>query len=284
LLAGGGGGAQCAYPVLAAVPRRMGTAVSQCAVALRRTAAGPAGGLRTKAHEGGAGGWRPAVAGEGVRAGAPWTASGRRTGVGVRSVRVRASLRRRRGHSRPCCRGPEAGRGEHKGKRPRAAWRAAAGRVAARRADARTDQHHRARTALRDERRRLPERKSPAQTAVGPRQDRCPPARSQRPARAGVCRKGARPPDQSRAHKATKQRLALLDRPLEQDMIHARKRRRHHGTLRTSLITVADIPSRFTPQHAPKCSCMRLSTARPHFPCSPCARLRFPGSRCVHLL
>ena len=43
-------------------------------------------------------------------------------------------------------------------------------------------------------------------------------------------------------------------------------------------------PFSFTPQHAPKCSCMRLSTARLHFPCSPCARLRSPGSRCVHLL
>ena len=176
--AGGGGGAQCAYPVLAAAPRRMGTTVSWCAVALRRTAAGPAGGLRTKAHaRGGAGGRRPAATGVGVRAGAPWAASGRRTGVGVRSARARAPARRRRGNSRPCCRGPEAGRGEHKGKRPRAAWRAAAGRVAARRADARTDQHHRARTDLRDERRCLPERTSPAQTAVGPRQDRCSPAR-----------------------------------------------------------------------------------------------------------
>ena len=203
--AGGGDGAQCTYPVLAAAPRRTGTAVSQCAVALRRTAAGPAGGLRTKAHEGGAGGWRPAVAGEGVRAGAPWTASGRRTGVGVRSVRVRASLRRRRGHSRPCCRGPEAGRGEHKGKRPRAAWRAAAGRVAARRADARTDQHHRARTALRDERRRLPERKSPAQTAVGPRQDRCPPARhSGQPEPEFAARAHGRPTSQGRTRRPSK--------------------------------------------------------------------------------
>ena len=43
-------------------------------------------------------------------------------------------------------------------------------------------------------------------------------------------------------------------------------------------------PFSFTPQHAPKCPCMRLSTARLHFPYSPCARLRFPGSRCVHLL
>ena len=43
-------------------------------------------------------------------------------------------------------------------------------------------------------------------------------------------------------------------------------------------------PLSFTPPHAPKCSCMRLSTARLHFPCLPCARLRFPGSRCVHLL
>ena len=39
--AGGGGGAQCAYPVLAAAPRRMGATVSRCAVALWRTAAGP---------------------------------------------------------------------------------------------------------------------------------------------------------------------------------------------------------------------------------------------------
>ena len=112
--AGGGGGAQCAYPVLAAAPRRMGTTVSRCAVALRRTAAGPAGGLRTRAHaRGGAGGRRPAVAGAGVLAGAPWAAFGRRTGVGVRSARARAPARRRRGNSRPCCRGPEAGRGEH---------------------------------------------------------------------------------------------------------------------------------------------------------------------------
>ena len=129
--AGGGGGAQCAYPVLAAAPHRMGTTVSRCAVALRRTAAGPAGGLRTKAHEGGAGGWRPAVAGEGVRAGVPWTASGRRTGVGVRSARARAPARRRRGNSRPCCRGPEAGRGEHTGKRPSAVGGGAAGGGAA---------------------------------------------------------------------------------------------------------------------------------------------------------
>ena len=41
--AGGGGGAQYAYPVLAAAPRRMSATVSRCAVALRRTAAGPHG-------------------------------------------------------------------------------------------------------------------------------------------------------------------------------------------------------------------------------------------------
>ena len=43
-------------------------------------------------------------------------------------------------------------------------------------------------------------------------------------------------------------------------------------------------PFSFTPPHAPKCSCMRLNTARLHFPCLHCARLRSPGSRCVHLL
>jgi len=45
--AGGGGGAQYAYPVLAAAPRQMSATVSQCAVALRRTAAGPHGRCST---------------------------------------------------------------------------------------------------------------------------------------------------------------------------------------------------------------------------------------------
>ena len=69
--AGGGGGARCAYPVLAAAPRRMGKAVSRCAVALRRTAAGPAVGPRTMAPRAcPGGGRRPAGPGEGARAAA----------------------------------------------------------------------------------------------------------------------------------------------------------------------------------------------------------------------
>ena len=43
-------------------------------------------------------------------------------------------------------------------------------------------------------------------------------------------------------------------------------------------------PLRSPPPHAPKCSCMRLSTARLRFPCLRSARLRLPGSRCVPLL
>ena len=43
-------------------------------------------------------------------------------------------------------------------------------------------------------------------------------------------------------------------------------------------------PLRSPPPHAPKCSCMRLNNAPLRFSCSRCARLRFPGSRCVHLL
>ena len=38
---GGGAGAQCAYPVLAAAPRRLSALASRYAVALRRTAGGP---------------------------------------------------------------------------------------------------------------------------------------------------------------------------------------------------------------------------------------------------
>jgi hypothetical protein len=55
-------------------------------------------------------------------------------------------------------------------------------------------------------------------------------------------------------------------------------------TLRTSLITIADIAFLV---HPPTCTQMllhALSAARLRFPCSRCARLRFPGSRCVHLL
>ena len=42
-----------------------------------------------------------------------------------------------------------------------------------------------------------------------------------RPTRAGVCRKGARPPDQLRTRKAAKQGCAPLDTPPEQGLIHA---------------------------------------------------------------
>ena len=108
--AGGGGGAQCAYPVLAAAPHRMGTTVSRCAVALRRTAAGPADpradaptwrlGLRRPAEAGGragacagrpslrvCAGWLVACALSGARRGvaasrAPlWPASTNTTGI-----------------------------------------------------------------------------------------------------------------------------------------------------------------------------------------------------------
>ena len=218
--AGGGGGAQCAYPVLAAAPRRMGTTVSRCAVALRRTAAGPAGGLRTRAHaRGGAGGRRPAVAGAGVRAGAPWAASGRRTGVGVRSARARAPARRRRGNSRPCCRGPEAGRGEHTGKRHRAVGGGAAGGGAA---SGREDglappcAHSPARCVAASARAHLASTNN-CRTSTGPLST----CTAQRPARAGVCRQGARPPVQPRARKAAKQGCAPLDRPPAQGMIYA---------------------------------------------------------------
>ena len=71
----------------------------------------------------------------------------------------------------------------------------------------------------------------------------------------------------------------------------ARQRRRHReGAPRSSRSCgLCSSPSptspfSFTPPHAPKCSCMRLNTVRLHFPCLHCARLRSPGSRCVHLL
>ena len=71
----------------------------------------------------------------------------------------------------------------------------------------------------------------------------------------------------------------------------ARQHRRHReGALRSSRprglrsSPSLTLPFSFTPPHAPKCSCMRLNNAPLRFSCSRCARLRFPGSRCVHLL
>ena len=247
-------------------------------------------------------------------AGAPWAASGRRTGVGVRSARARAPARRRRGNSRPCCRGPEAGRGEHTVAPPRGGRRRG-GRRSGERPRGRTSTSVRAQPramrggvcpSARRQHKQLQDLDRTAnfdKTAVHLHGTEASPSRSlsqgrtaARPTKgaqgdqARVCALGyasrARDDPRGGSNNAQERRQAKtlsgersstscglrpqMSSTSRDPADFAHHRRRH--------------PFSFTPQHAPKCSCMRLSTARLHFPCSPCARLRSPGSRCVHLL
>ena len=89
--AGGGDGAQCAYPVLAAAPHRMGTTVSRCAVALRRSAAaGPHDEGVSMALRGP--GWRAAAGGP--RCGRAGRRAAAADGPGAGYAGIRHQLRR----------------------------------------------------------------------------------------------------------------------------------------------------------------------------------------------
>ena len=155
-----------------------GRPAAHCSRACRRA---PDKGARTRGGRGPApGGGRRGRAG-------PGAVGGVRTvhGCGC-PQRARTSAGAARGNSRPCCRGPEGGRGEHTGKRPRAVGGGAAGgRAASGREDglAPPCAHSPARCVAASARAHIASTNS-CRTSTGPLST----CTAQRLARAGACR------------------------------------------------------------------------------------------------